>query len=48
MAESTIEECDNLLHMINTMLMISRTEAGVEEPSEEMVRIHPSLARDVC
>ncbi len=26
---STIEECDRLLHMINTMLFISKTEAGV-------------------
>jgi len=31
MAASTIEECDRLLEMINTMLMISRTEAGVGE-----------------
>jgi heavy metal sensor kinase len=29
MAGSTIEECDRLLDMINTMLLISRTEAGV-------------------
>ncbi len=29
MAGSTIEECDHLLDMINTMLTISRTEAGV-------------------
>jgi len=29
MAANTIEECDRLLDMINTMLMISRTEAGV-------------------
>jgi signal transduction histidine kinase len=29
MAASTIEECDRLLEMINTMLVISRTEAGV-------------------
>jgi signal transduction histidine kinase len=28
MAASTIEECDRLLEMINTMLMISKTEAG--------------------
>ena len=26
MAESTIEECDRLLDMINTMLLISKTE----------------------
>jgi signal transduction histidine kinase len=31
MAASTIEECDRLLDMINTMLVISRTEAGVHE-----------------
>jgi signal transduction histidine kinase len=30
MAGSTIEECDHLLGMINTMLLISKTEAGVE------------------
>ena len=29
MAASTIEECDRLLDMINTMLTISRTESGV-------------------
>jgi len=29
MAANTVEECDRLLDMINTMLMISRTEAGV-------------------
>jgi heavy metal sensor kinase len=29
MAASTVEECDRLLDMINTMLTISRTEAGV-------------------
>lgn len=28
MAAGVIEECDNLLDMINTMLMISKTEAG--------------------
>ena len=31
MAASTIEECDRLLDIINTMLVISRTEAGVEK-----------------
>lgn len=29
LAGSTIEECDRLLDMINTMLLISRTDAGV-------------------
>jgi heavy metal sensor kinase len=37
MAASTIEECDRLLDMINTMLMISRTESGVVEPSREEI-----------
>ncbi len=31
MAASTIEECDRLLALINTMLTIARTEAGVEQ-----------------
>ena len=31
MAASTVEECDRLLEMINTMLMISKTEAGIEQ-----------------
>ncbi len=37
MAASTIEECDRLLDMINTMLIISKTESGVELfPSEDV------------
>src|SRR4030095_13178731 len=35
MAASTIEDCDRLLDMINTMLLISKTEAGGEKPSRE-------------
>ena len=31
LAGSTIEECDRLLDMINTMLLISKTDAGVGE-----------------
>jgi signal transduction histidine kinase len=31
MAASTIEECDRLLDMINTMLVISQTEAGADK-----------------
>jgi heavy metal sensor kinase len=31
MAASTIEECDRLLDMINTMLMISKTGSGVDK-----------------
>ena len=30
MAASTVEECDRLMDMINTMLTISRTEAGMQ------------------
>ena len=32
MAGSAVEECDRLLDMIDTMLFISRTEAGVAQP----------------
>jgi heavy metal sensor kinase len=32
MAGSAVEECDRLLEMIDTMLFISRTEAGVAQP----------------
>lgn len=44
MAAGVIEECDRLLDIIDTMLVISRTEAGVE-------RLHPEkmdLAKVVC
>ena len=37
MAASAIEECDRLLDIINTMLMISKTEAGVEKPSHKEI-----------
>ena len=37
LAATTIEECDRLLEMINTMLMISKTEAGVGELSREAI-----------
>ena len=47
MAASTIEECDRLLDMINTMLMISKTEAGVDRPSLEDIDI-AALLRDTC
>ena len=56
MAASTIEECDRLLDMINTMLMISRTEAGVQELDrqaidagdlvQDAVRLFETTARD--
>jgi heavy metal sensor kinase len=47
MAASTIEECDRLLHMINTMLAISRTEAGIDPKSFQTVDL-PTLAQDAC
>ena len=37
MAASTIEECDRLLDMINTMLMISKTESGVDQLSHDEI-----------
>jgi len=47
MAASTIEDCDRLLDMINTMLLISKTEAGVEKPSREEVDV-AALVRKAC
>ena len=47
MAGSTIEECDRLLDMINTMLLISKTEAGVEKPAHQEVDI-AAIVRQAC
>jgi signal transduction histidine kinase len=47
MAGSTIEECDRLLDMINTMLMISKTESGVDELSREEIDLQ-NLVREAC
>ena len=47
MAASAIEECDRLLDMINTMLMISKTEAGVDRPVCEKIDL-AFLAREAC
>ena len=47
MAASAIEECDRLLDIINTMLMISKTEAGVEKPSREKIDL-ANLVREAC
>jgi heavy metal sensor kinase len=47
MAASTVEECDRLLDMINTMLFISKTEAGLERPSRAEVDIG-ALIRSAC
>jgi len=47
MAASTIEECDRLLDMINTMLMISKTESGVDKLLREEVDL-AGLVREAC
>jgi heavy metal sensor kinase len=47
MAASTVEECDRLLDMINTMLVISRTEAGVNKLDERELDIGV-VVRDAC
>jgi heavy metal sensor kinase len=47
MAAGTIEECDRLLDIINTMLLISKTEAGVEKPVPEHVDL-AQLLREAC
>jgi heavy metal sensor kinase len=47
MAAGTIEECDRLLDMINTMLVISRTEAGVSSLEKKEIDISAVL-RDAC
>jgi heavy metal sensor kinase len=47
LAASTIEECDRLLDMINTMLTISRTEAGVS-PLERTAVDLAGIVREAC
>jgi len=47
LAATTIEECDRLLEMINTMLMISKTEAGVEELIREEIHLS-RFVREAC
>ena len=47
MAAATIEECDRLLDMINTMLMISKAEAGVDILRPERMDL-AQLARDAA
>ena len=47
MAASTIEECDRLLGMINTMLMISRTEAGLGQVQRKQMDL-AAVVRDAC
>ena len=47
MAASNIEDCDRLLGMINTMLMISQTEAGVGDVEQADVDI-TRIITDAC
>ena len=47
MAANTVEECDRLLEMINTMLDISEAEAGTGKLIREQVDIS-GMVRDAC
>jgi heavy metal sensor kinase len=47
MAATTVEECDRLLDMINTMLLISKTEAGVDKLNLEEIDL-ARIIRDAC
>ncbi len=47
MAASTVEECDRLMDMINTMLSISRTEAGMNPDECKQVDIS-AVVVDAC
>ena len=47
MAGNTIEECDRLLDMINTMLVISKTEAGVGRFEHQEMDI-ARVVQDAC
>jgi signal transduction histidine kinase len=47
LAAGAIEECDRLLEMINAMLFISRTEAGVSRPELKPMDL-AAVVRDAC
>ncbi|MFZ1198746.1 MAG: ATP-binding protein [Desulfobacterales bacterium] len=47
MAAGTIEECDRLLDMINTMLLIAKAEAGVDQPVAVAVDLAATV-REAC
>jgi heavy metal sensor kinase len=47
MAASTVEECDRLLDMINTMLMITKAESGVDKGHDEGIDL-AQVVRDAC
>ncbi|MBW1800694.1 MAG: HAMP domain-containing protein [Deltaproteobacteria bacterium] len=47
MAADTIEECDRLMDMINTMLFISKTETGVDAIDRRDIDL-AEILRDAC
>jgi heavy metal sensor kinase len=47
MTAGTIEECDRLLDMINTMMVISKTEAGVSDHPVEEVNMS-EVVKNAC
>ena len=47
MAAGTVEECDRLIDMINTMLMITKAESGVDKRNDEDIDVS-KLVRDAC
>jgi len=47
MAAGTVEECDRLIDMINTMLMITKAESGVDKGHDEDIDLS-QLVRDAC
>jgi len=47
MAAGTVEECDRLIGMINTMLMITKAESGLHRLDEQEVDL-TRLVRDAC
>jgi len=47
MAAGTVEECDRLIDMINTMLMITKAESGVDKGHDENLDLS-QLVRDAC
>ena len=45
--ENTIEECDNMLIIINTMLLMAETEAGTIQPQKSQVNVS-DIAQKAC
>jgi heavy metal sensor kinase len=47
LAADTVEECDRLLDLINTLLLISKTETGVQTPAAEEIDL-TALIQEAC